>query len=1018
MTSRSEVQIANAAGYRTLETILAGVALAFLFVGLAVCLQPVLYPTARQRWLAEIRVAVEQRRPEAVTPAKQYLDAYPDDVLGLALAAKSASEQGLHETAISLFQRLPRDQGRWEFFAELSLARKYSILGKAAEAERHLRRALELSPDHLEANERLGHLLQVEGRTWESAPHFFAQIQKGKCRGDELLAVAVTERFFRGDEQLEQVDNDAGNPEVVMKLGVARRRLYENRTAEAEGLLRDVIAARPDLGEAQGRLGRIIVDRDDVAEFLLWRGGLPEEARDHPEVWFCQGLEARRMGQIEGAAACFLEALIRSPNHLAANVQIASCLERLGRSDAAQEFSRRGELLSELEGLLNLVRGNVDATLMSQVVTNLGKLGRYWEAAGWCHVMSGLTTATEASGKEKRHWLKLARAERGPDAPSRLPSRLLNRRDFAAPRWPAPPAVAPRESIEQSVEPAWNIVDDAERLGIRFEYYEGTSEENRLRHIFNVVGGGLGVLDYDGDGWPDLYLAQANNWRDEVAQPGFIDRLFRNIQGERYQDVTVFADLNETGFSHGVTVGDYDQDGFPDLYVGNKGPNRLFRNNGDGTFVDTTHSAGVAGNEWTTSSVFADFNNDGLPDLYVLNYTLLEETARKECHRGSGEPMACTPDVLIAEPDRLYLNHGDGSFGDVSSSAGVALPTGKGLGVVVWDFAGDGRLGIFVANDTTPNFLFMNTGADANGIPRFQEEGVVRGVAFNIDGNAQASMGVAAGDANGDGRIDLYITTFFGDTKTLYSQRDDRYFDDLTRPYNLRDSGFWMLGFGCQFADLDGDGWDDLIVTNGHVDQTSARGDIDRMPPQVLHNQRGRRFVEVPDQMLGRFFQNRYLGRGLATLDWNRDGRADVGISHIHAPFALLTNRTAAASQPLVVRLIGRSGCREPTGAVIRMSTGLTQETRLQTAGDGYLVTNERRHHFAVPLDAASVELEVRWPGGTTERWAGIPANREIVLIEGRREPVLLRNYSDMAPELAGQIGNGRSPVMWPARHH
>ena len=309
-------------------------------------------------------------------------------------------------------------------------------------------------------------------------------------------------------------------------------------------------------------------------------------------------------------------------------------------------------------------------------------------------------------------------------------------------------------------------------------------------------------------------------------------------------------------------MGDFDQDGFSDIYVGNKGPNRLYRNNGDGTFADVTATAGVAGNEWSTSSVFADFNGDGLPDLYVLNYSLLEETAHKECHRATGEPMACTPDVLIAEPDRCYLNRGDGSFHDASQAAGVALPAGKGLGVVVWDFAGDGRLGIFVANDTTPNFLFVNAGVDAHGIPRFQEEGVVRGVAFNIDGNAQASMGVAAGDANGDGRIDLFITTFFADTKTLYSQRDDRFFDDLTRPFDLRDPGFWMLGFGCQFADLDGDGWDDLITTNGHVDQRSSRGDIDRMPPQVFRNLGGRRFVEVAATTLGRFLSGTLSGPG------------------------------------------------------------------------------------------------------------------------------------------------------------
>jgi hypothetical protein len=367
------------------------------------------------------------------------------------------------------------------------------------------------------------------------------------------------------------------------------------------------------------------------------------------------------------------------------------------------------------------------------------------------------------------------------------------------------------------------------------------------------------------------------------------------------------------------------------------------------------------------------------------------------------------------------LNLGDGTFQDISKEAGIDTPDGKGLGVIAWDFEGNGRLGIFVANDTTPNFLFINQGLSDRGVPLFREEALVRGIALDSDGNALASMGVAAGDANGDGRIDLFITTFFGESKTLYCQRDDRFFEDLTRPFELRNAGFWMLGFGCQFADLNGDGWEDLIATNGHVDQASVKGSPDRMPPQVFQNLGCKRFTEVPAKQLGAFFEGRYLGRGMAILDWNGDGRTDVGISHLHAPFALLTNQTDMTSRQLVVKLVGKSGCREPTGAVIRL-TGLSGEsatsteyqsqevvtsktpinlTRLLVAGDGFLVTNERRVHFAVPADCREVELEVSWPGGQTELWQHVQCDQEVLLIEGRRSPVSLKQYS----------GAGRSNV-------
>ena len=992
----------NSGSSHSAGQLLTSIVLLVLLGGAATCAYPALFPSTQQRSINRILDEAARHQPHALVLANQYIEEYPDDPLGFALSAQAACTQSKHELAIGFLKRLPADGGRWEFFGQMGQAIRREILGEITAAEGHLRRALELSPYDIEANSRLGHLLQVQGRTWEAAPHFFLVMQRGKCRGDELLGMAATERFFRDDERLERFSKQIHPPEPLIKLTDARRGLYENRSEEAERLLRELLSVRPDLGEAQGRLGRIIVDRGEIAEFLQWCGGLPENARDHPEVWFAQGLEARRLGQTEGAIGCFLETLALSRNHLGAHLQIAGCLDRSGRPEVAREFARRAELLTEMESALNFARGDINEASLANVVRLAGLLGRYWEAAGWSYVMTLLEIPPEAPMREMRRWLALARSDAAPEAKNQFPARLLNRHDYPAPRWPLVATLPRHEHVEAAAEPAWSFVDDASRLGIRFQYYEGTTEENRLLHIFNVTGGGLSALDYDLDGWPDLYLAQANNWRDSSPQPEYTDKLYRNLQGTQFIDVTAVANIDEQGFSHGVTVGDYNQDGFPDIYVGNLGPNRLFHNNGDGTFTEVTAIANVSGNEWTTSSVFADFNGDGFPDLYVLHYSLVEHTQSKECTRDSGERMACTPGTLIAEPDCLYLNLRDGSFRDISAESGIHLSEGKGLGVVAWDFAGDGRLGIYVANDTSPSFLFLNDGPDAQGVPQFREQGVVRGVALDVDGNAQACMGVAAGDPNGDGRIDLFITTFFGESKTLYSQRPDGFFDDLTRTFNLREPGFWKLGFGCQFADLDGDGWEDLIATNGHVDQRSSRGDPDRMPPQVFHNLSGRRFAEVPRSVLGPFFEGNYLGRGLATLDWNRDGLTDTGISHLHAPFALLTNLTPPSSQPLVVRLIGRHGCREPTGALLRMQSGTTVQTRLQTAGDGFLVTNERRHQFAVPRGRSTAELEVRWPGGAVQHWPDVPAGCEVLLIEGRSQPVILRRFPVFGDKPAG----------------
>lgn len=241
------------------------------------------------------------------------------------------------------------------------------------------------------------------------------------------------------------------------------------------------------------------------------------------------------------------------------------------------------------------------------------------------------------------------------------------------------------------------------------------------------------------------------------------------------------------------------------------------------------------------------------------------------------------------------------------------------------------------------------------------------------------------------------MTDFFGSALDLYSQRSDGYFDDITRRWGVREPSLPMLGFGCQFGDFDGDGWEDLLITNGHVDQISSRGTPDRMPPQLFRNRSGARFTEAPPERLGQFFQQRYLGRGVALWDWNRDGATDAAISHLHAPVAVLTNRTPQAGRSMAVRLVGRTGCREPTGAVVTLRCSSRNQVRLLTAGDGFLSTNERRLHFSTEPDCEPVELEVRWPGGRIQLFQAC-AGTEITLIEGDRSPIINRAFDCVVP--------------------
>jgi len=942
---------------------------------------------------AEIAQAAEWRRSEAVDQAERGLTLHPGDRDWLWLAVQGNVASSRHERAFELLERLPRDEPSWNLEAEVGLARRCESLGRFGEVEQHWRRVLELDPNHKEALSRLGHLLNASGRVWEASPLFFRLILLGKCRGDELLGAAAVEKFFRQEERFDRPDIPGKGPDPLPRLARARTALFENRVVEAEELLRMVVRLRPELGEAQGRLGRLLVDRGDLDGFLNWKLQLSPAAQDHPEVWFTLGLEAQRLGQPAGAVRCFLEALARSPNHLGATLQMAGVLLAAGRPADAREFGERARRLAELEALFNVMRGNDDERHMIRASQILESLGRYWEAAGWHYIMLGMEVPQELPRRELERLLPLARRSTGQTLVSLSPVAKLTPSEFPYPVWPSlsgavPDTTRPAASasgMDDEGEGKIHFQDDAARAGIVFRYEEGTTEATRLQHIFNVVGGGLAAVDYDCDGWPDLYLAQANDWRNPEPQPERRDDLFRNLEGGHFANVTASARIEELSFSHGVNAADYDADGFPDIYVTNKGPNSLWRNNGDGTFEDAAAAAGVAGgNEWSTSSVFIDVSGDGNPDLYVLNYSPVAETAAKECRNSRGWPESCSPSQLTPDAARLYVSLGDGSFREASEEAGLRSRLGRGLGVIGWDFDGDGRMDLFAGNDTSENFLWMNR-TEPGASVRLEEEAAVRGVALDGDGNPIASMGIATGDADGDGLLDLFVTNYYKSPNVLFRQASAGTFEDATRVWNLRDSGYFSLGFGSQFADLDGDGREDLIATNGHVNQQAVDGSGDRMRPQVFRNT-GRRFEEAAAERLGPFFERKSLGRGLALIDWNRDGLTDVGISHLHDPFALLTNRSDASGKPVVVRLIDPE--RRPIlGAVVSLVSerGRTSggQTRFVCGGGGYLVTNEHTLAFWISRDADTVELNVSWPGGEREKWDGMAAGAEIILVRG-----------------------------------
>ncbi len=965
-----------------------------LLIGAGVCLRPVFLPGPSNRLLWRAADAlVRARYEEAERLARVVLERWPEQAPALLIAGEAAAGADRPEDAAAYFLRVPAASPAEYVHAQYGAATRLLLMGQAGAAEKCLRSVLAVDPRHAKANEKLAVLLQVEGRTWEALPYARALLLAGQWTRDRLLMIGGFDAMMVTDPHLVDTCLRTVPEDTLVLLGRARVDVIENRVDRGEWVFQRIIERDPRQIEAQARLGEILLNKPESAGFLRWQAALPSEADGHPHIWYVRGLWAKRHNQPAAAVRCFLETLRLHPNHAGANFQVSQALISLGLSAAAEPFSERSRLLSKVEALMNDLRTSNDPEMIRQVAEICGQLGREWEAAGWCRVALYLNPRADWAKAVlmRRHLLAAGATEF--TLASAQPALRLDLSAYPLPTWPSATGSEAAGKVSRGIaDGTVRLLDMAAEAGLAFSYYNGTTSNGKnttagLGHILETTGGGVSVLDYDADGWPDLYFGQSGLWEQRGQPSTPQDRLFRNLGDGRFLDVTDLARLGDREFSQGMAVGDYNSDGFPDLYVGNVGPNRLYENQGDGTFRDVTEQAGVAGQGWTTSCALVDLNGDALPEIFEVTYVLLDEALKRRCDR-DGQSVACSPNLLTAEQDRLYENLGDGRFRDVSEECGIHAPDGKGLGLVAADYDGSGRINVFVSNDTTANFYFVNQTAGPGQPLSFSEQGLQSGLAFNEAGQAQASMGIAAGDANGDGLLDLLLGHFYADSDTLYLQTPDHAFLDETRAAGLREPTFEMLTFGMQFLDGDLDGWLDAIATNGHVDRSIDAHVPDLMPPQYFQNLGQGKFRELSARSLGPYFEKRYLGRTVALLDWNRDGKPDVCISHLDAPAALLTNDTRDTGHFLAVNLVGVASNRDAFGTVLELTTGERTQVQQVVAGSGYLASNERKILFGLGGATRIDRLQVRWPSGTIQTFEGLEADQELAIVEGAERPI------------------------------
>jgi uncharacterized membrane protein len=507
-----------------------------------------------------------------------------------------------------------------------------------------------------------------------------------------------------------------------------------------------------------------------------------------------------------------------------------------------------------------------------------------------------------------------------------------------------------------------------------------TAGKSPQKYLPETTGAGCAFLDYDNDGWMDIYLVNSGKCDFYNPNPPLRNALYRNNRDGTFTDVTEKAGVAAGGYGQGIAVGDYDGDGFPDLYVTQYGRSILYHNNGDGTFTDVTEKAGVAAPGWASSAVWFDYDNDGRLDLFVCNFVDFSKAKNLPC-TAYNKPGYCVPTLYKPTASWLFHNNGDGTFTDVSTSSGIAKHLGKAWGVVAADLNNDGKMDLFVANDTVQNFLYMNRG---NG--RFEEVGALAGVGYSETGRPRSGMGVDAMDFNQDGWIDLFVANIDHEEYSLYQNNHNETFDDQADATAIGAATRLMSGWGLKFFDYDNDGNLDLFLANGNPDDLieTIQKDVTYREPLMLFHNDGKALHNVSAES-GPIFARNLSARGLAIGDFDNDGAVDVLVSVNDAAPLLLRNTAAKDNHWLGIKLVGKKSNRDAIGARVTYHAGDLKRSRTKVGGGSYLSSHDPRLVLGLGKRTKIDWLEVKWPepSGATEKLTALPIDKYITIIEG-----------------------------------
>ncbi len=934
------------------------------------------------QWLEEARQEIDQRElTKAFATLENAVKAAPDFGPAWKLLADVASRKGefrRSNEALETYGRFePDDAGK----LGIQLASHWMTRNQIQPAIKACRLAADFRPQSPEPYRLLAQIYGVTGHRAEVVKCLLELLRRNSFTRDDLIVLSSVNPSLDSPERLKlMLEADPSDKSPLIPF--AMHELDRNQVQSAKTYLLQITELQPEDLEAQSILGELYADFEPDA-FLDWNLRLPAHAEEDSRIWLARGKWLQNHESTESAVRCLYEAIIREPESLAANMLTGQLLKTRGAFELGHFFTERARRLQKVIDLSSRMTEPRANEWVEPMIEELEASGRLWEAWAWCVAQELSAPLQNEAMAGRRERLKSQLYSTMPRTkPGSLPDEIADLQKYPLPDWShfksGQTKNLPASQIETSTI---RFEDHGQTAGLNFQYVN-TSSQKSGHKIYETMGAGVAVLDYDLDGWPDLYFPQGKNLLLE-SEDGPSDVLYRNRSGKTFLQVTESAGIHETTYSHGVASGDFNNDGFPDIYVANFGRNRLYRNNGDGTFSDATDEAGLKQSAWTVSCAIADLNGDGLPELFDVNYCQGKEVLTATCYDEHQRPIVCRPTMFDPATDTLCVNLGDGRFQELQSEAGLDLPQGMGLGLVIADFNDDDRLDVFVANDMTANFLLINESAGPGQPPLFRDEAFLRGVALDVNGLAQACMGVASADLNRDGQPDLFVTNFARESNTLYMSQPGGIYQDQTQIAGLREPSFDPLGFGTQFFDADRDGWLDLVVANGHID--SFVNEPFRMKTQFFRGQPAARFTELTSKNVGPLFDELRLARGLALLDWNRDGRCDFVATDLERPVLLAVNTTVSTNHSFRLRLVGTQSSRDAIGSKIRVIVDEGDERVCQlTAGDGYESSNERMIEIGVGHSDRLKLIEIRWPSGITLQLENVACDRVWLAIEGQ----------------------------------